>query len=192
MLLDAFARIAPDYPELALKKARSASPGWIARVDRLVQRHHLAARVEAVGEVDEEGREELLGRALFVCMPSRYKGWGMVAVEAAAGKAVLGTRIRGLKDAVRHGETGLLVEAGREEALAQGMRFLLDDDKERWRLGVQARPWAPFRLRPDRPGAGRGVPAGGAGQPAAGKSWAEISPDSFDGWNSLNQRVIYW
>jgi len=143
VLLDAFARIAPDYPELALKMAGRGSPHQLARVDRLVQRHHLAARVEAVGEVDEVGQEELLRRALFVCMPSRYEGWGMVAVEAAAaGKAVLGTRISGLKDAVRHGETGLLVEAGREEALAQGMRCLLDDDSKRWRLGVQARQWA--------------------------------------------------
>ena len=45
----------------------------------------------------------------------------MLAVEAAAaGKAVSGTRISDLKDTVRHGETGLLVEAG---------------GKRRWRRG---------------------------------------------------------
>ena len=38
----------------------------------------------------------------------------MVAVEAAAaGKAVLGTNIDGLRDAVRHDETGVLVPSER-------------------------------------------------------------------------------
>ena len=76
-------------------------------------------------------------------MPSRYEGWGIAAVEAqAAGKAVLGTRVSGLRDAVREGETGLLVEAGQPEALAQGMRQLLDQPDLRLRLGRQGREWA--------------------------------------------------
>ena len=67
----------------------------------------------------------------------------MVAVEAAAvGKAVLGTDISGLRDAVRDGETGLLVPAEDIAALAEGMRSLLADDQWRRRLGDQGRAWA--------------------------------------------------
>ena len=66
--------------------------------------------MEIIGSVEEERQGELLRRALMVCVPSRYEGWCMVAVEAAAaGKAVLGTDIDGLRDAVRHDETGVLV-----------------------------------------------------------------------------------
>ena len=43
---------------------------------------------------------------------------------------------------------------------------------------------APTRPR-DRPGAGRDVHASAEGEPAAGGSWAEVSQDSFDGWNSF-------
>ena len=74
---------------------------------------------------------ELLRRALMVCVPSRYEGWCMVAVEAAAaGKAVLGTDIDGLRDAVRHDETGVLVPPEDVGALAEGMRALIADDSE--------------------------------------------------------------
>ena len=59
----------------------------------------------------------------------------MVAVEAAAsGKAVLGTNIDGLRDAVRHDETGVLVPPDDVGALADGMRALIADDWPRiWR-----------------------------------------------------------
>ena len=93
--------------------------------------------------MDAERKGELLRRSLFVCAPSRYEGWGIAAVEAsAAGKAVLGSRIDGLRDAVRDGETGVLVDPGSVDHLEQGMRRLLDDPPLRRSLGEQGRIWA--------------------------------------------------
>ena len=67
----------------------------------------------------------------------------MVAVEAAAaGKAVLGTDIDGLRDAVRHGETGVLVPPEDVGALAGGMRALIADDSKRQAMGAAGRAWA--------------------------------------------------
>ena len=143
ILVRAFARIAAEYPQLELKMAGRGNPQQVALLRRLVEEAGLAARVEVLGGVDEGEKEELLRRALFVCMPSRYEGWGIVAVEAAAaGKAVVGTRISGLRDAVRDGETGILVEAGDVEGLVRGMRMLLGDSQQRRRLGEKGREWA--------------------------------------------------
>ena len=67
----------------------------------------------------------------------------MVAVEAAAaGKAVLGTDIEGLRDAVRHDETGVLVPPGDVDALAAGMWSLIADEPRRRCLGAAGRAWA--------------------------------------------------
>ena len=67
----------------------------------------------------------------------------MVAVEAAAvGKAVIGTDISGLRDAICDGETGLLVPAGDGAALAAAMRALVADDQRRRWLGAAGRKWA--------------------------------------------------
>ena len=110
------------------------------RLEKLVERTRLGARVELLGRVSETKKRELLASALFFCMPSRYEGWGMAAVEAgASGKAVVATAIDGLRDAVRDGVTGLLVPSGDGEALAAAMRRLLDEPELRKSLGEQGR-----------------------------------------------------
>ena len=84
-----------------------------------------------------------MGHALFVCTPSRYEGWGIVAIEAAAAaKAVIGTDIPGLADAIRADETGLLVPSENPQALAIAMKRLLSDAFLRKRLGIAGRKWA--------------------------------------------------
>ena len=143
LLIAAFAEIAAEHPDIRLKLAGRGTPKQLARVRDLVRRAGLEGRVEIIGRVEEERQGELLRRALMVCVPSRYEGWCMVAVEAAAaGKAVLGTDIDGLRDAVRHDETGVLVPPGDVGALADGMRAMIADDSKRQALGAAGRAWA--------------------------------------------------
>ena len=143
VLLQAFALIAGEYPDLQLKIAGRGSAHEVKLLERLVRLSGVADRISIHGEVDEAQKGELLRGALFICTPSRYEGWCIAAVEAsAAGKPVLGTRIDGLKDAVRDGETGILVDTGRVEQLAQGMHSLLQDPPRRISLGERGRAWA--------------------------------------------------
>ena len=143
LLVAAFAEIATEHPDIRLKLAGRGTPKQLANVRSLVRRAGLEDRVEIIGSVEEEQKGELLRRALMVCIPSRYEGWCMVAVEAAAaGKAVLGTNIDGLRDAVRHDETGVLVPPDDVGALAAGMRALVADDIRRRSLGSAGRAWA--------------------------------------------------
>jgi glycosyltransferase involved in cell wall biosynthesis len=79
-----------------------------------------------------------------VLMPSIYESFGMVAMEAhAAGKPVLGTAIRGLRDIVTDGETGFLVPPGDARALADALarciRLKATDPAEWSRIGARAR-----------------------------------------------------
>ena len=142
-LVTAFARVAVDHPHVRLVFAGRGAPPEQARLERLIADAHLGDRVEVFGGVDETTKGELLRQARFVCMPSRYEGWGIVAVEAAAaGRPVLGTRIPGLVDAVCDGETGLLVTAGDAAALAGAMQRLLADPELRRRQGEAGREWA--------------------------------------------------
>ena len=143
VLIPAFARLAADHPHVALKLAGRGSAAQLAKVSELVRREGVADRVEVVANVSDEEQGELLRRALLGCLPSRYEGWGMVAVEAAAvGKAVIGTDISGLRDAICDGETGLLVPSGDAAALAAAMRALVADDQRRRWLGAEGRKWA--------------------------------------------------
>lgn len=142
VLLEAFAILAAEQPMLSLKIAGRGTETTERQLAALIANAGLVDRVELVGGVDEKQKTDLLRHALFVCMPSRYEGWGIVAVEAqAAGKAVLATRISGLMDAVRDGESGLLVSAGNTAELAAGMRQLVSNVPLRQKLGAAGRQW---------------------------------------------------
>jgi glycosyltransferase involved in cell wall biosynthesis len=63
-----------------------------------------------------------------------------VALEAmACGRPVVASRIGGIPEMVRHGETGLLVPPGDAPSLAAAIRALLRDQEGRKRLGENGR-----------------------------------------------------
>jgi glycosyltransferase involved in cell wall biosynthesis len=141
LLLQAFALVAAT--DVRLKLAGRGSDEDRQQLEQLATDLGIASRIELVGSVSDAQRRELYRRCLFVCTPSRYEGWCIAAVEAAAAsKPVIGTDIPGLADAVRDGQTGHLVASGDVEALAQAMRRLLADPGERSRLGTAGRTWA--------------------------------------------------
>jgi glycosyltransferase involved in cell wall biosynthesis len=94
----------------------------------------------ALGFVPHEALQRLYARAAVVVCPSRSEGFGMSCAEAMAhGRAVVATRVGGLVDLVRHGETGLLVEPCDPAALRAAVNRLLADPELRRRLGAAAR-----------------------------------------------------
>jgi glycosyltransferase involved in cell wall biosynthesis len=75
---------------------------------------------------------------LFV-LPSFTEGLPNVLLEAhAAGVPVVATAVGGTPELVVHGETGLLVHAGDDVALADSMANLLSDDDRRRAMGEAA------------------------------------------------------
>lgn len=69
--------------------------------------------------------------AADVCVvPSDYESLGLVAIEAmAAGIPVIASHVGGLRHAVIHGETGLLVPPSNPEALAYALWAVLSNSK---------------------------------------------------------------
>jgi glycosyltransferase involved in cell wall biosynthesis len=84
-----------------------------------------------------EDIDTVLAAADAVAVPStRPEPLGLVALEgAAAGLPVVASDHGGVREAVRHGETGLLVTPGDAPALAQALRLLGDDSELARRLG---------------------------------------------------------
>ncbi|MDA0709309.1 MAG: glycosyltransferase family 4 protein, partial [bacterium] len=141
ILFRAFARLGRADVRLIL--AGRGAPERIGELRNLATELGIDDRTVFLGAATQSQKNDLFGGALFVCMPSRYEGWGIVAIEAgAAGKAVIGTDIPGLADAIRHNETGLLVPSENPDALARAMGHLLDDPTRRRDLGNGGRKWA--------------------------------------------------
>jgi glycosyltransferase involved in cell wall biosynthesis len=76
---------------------------------------------------------------LFV-LPSLKEPFGLVFLEAqACGKPVIATRVGGIPEAIKDGETGILVKAGDGEALAAAIIHLMSEPATRQRMGVEGR-----------------------------------------------------
>ena len=79
------------------------------------------------------------------------EGFGIVYLEAAASALpVVAARGGGTADAVRRGETGLLVPPNDADALAQALLHLLDDPATCAQMGHAGRRWVESEMNWDR------------------------------------------
>jgi glycosyltransferase involved in cell wall biosynthesis len=98
----------------------------------------IAGAFHASGHVADEHLAALhYAAADILVSASDQEAFGQVFIEAAAaGCPVLALDVGGVREAVRHGETGLLVPPGNPAALARMLQRLHDDRSERERLGA--------------------------------------------------------
>lgn len=82
-----------------------------------------------------------------LCLPTLREGMPNVCLEAAAsGVPVVVSRVTGAIDAVEEGITGLVVEAGSPESLADALQTLISQTKLRNKLATASRPWVSARF----------------------------------------------
>lgn len=117
-----------------------AGNGEVETYSAVAARLGLAGRTEFLGWVDEAAAHDLLGQADVLVLPSRNEGLPIAILEALArGVAVVSTPVGAIADAVRPGETGLLVPVGDAPALAEALRSLVADPDLCRRLGAGGR-----------------------------------------------------
>lgn len=103
--------------------------------------------IELLGSVSDLGEQFRWAEVLI--LPSRTEGLPGVAVEAAAaGLAVVATRVGGTGEVVVDGETGHLVPAGDVDALKKALTALVEDRSMAGHMGAAGRKRAEemFRL----------------------------------------------
>lgn len=123
LLIEAFARIAPDFPDLDLLIAGSgaAQADLQAQIDRLC----LSERIKLVGTLRNPALASFYKSAQIVATPSRRESFGIVALEAlATGRCLVVSRIGGLVEALAGAHVIWVkpeadsIEAGLRQALA--------------------------------------------------------------------------
>lgn len=151
LLVQAFAKVAPDFPEVRLEVVGRAENSEYARKLRLqVARTGLDGRVLFLGEVSQTELAEHMRRARVFVLPSLSEGLGRVVIEAmATGTPVIGSHVGGIPEMVEEGLTGFLVPPGDEEALADRLRWVLEHPEEAEAMGLRAREFARSFFSPD-------------------------------------------
>jgi glycosyltransferase involved in cell wall biosynthesis len=124
VLLHAFARLCTRGRRAQLVIVGGGSEEGALR--GRVARWGLGDRVVLAGALPRSEIPDLLAALDVFVLPSLHEGFGIALIEAmAAGRAVVASRVDGIPELVRHGETGLLVPAGDPEALAGALDLLL-------------------------------------------------------------------
>jgi glycogen(starch) synthase len=143
LLIEAFETIAGRFNQHRLVLAGRGSRTDVARLTERLRQSPLREKIAFHENVSDRQKAELLHNATMVCMPSRFEGWCISAIEAAAcSKATVGTRISGLMESIKENETGLLVSPENTGELAAAISRLLTDPELRIRLGSNGPAWA--------------------------------------------------
>lgn len=132
-LVDAFAAIADEFPSRELIVVGSGPRE--AALRRRAERTGVADRIRFVGDVSRGEIARYYASAELLVLPTRWEGQPLSVLEAwAAGLPVVTTDVDGVRELVDHGENGYLVEPMSAEALADGIRYALQnpDEADEW------------------------------------------------------------
>jgi glycosyltransferase involved in cell wall biosynthesis len=115
--------------------------------EKIVKEKKLQSRVRLFPNITEEKKKILFNTADIVVspnikVPGSMEGFGINVIEAGVcGRVVVASNLEGLKDAIRDGENGFLVESGDVDAWVSKTKELLADDQFRIYFGEKARQY---------------------------------------------------
>ena len=142
LTVDAFSRVLQTHPD-----TRLTIIGRGPERQFLIDQARDAGITEAVqfrDDLDDDARDRALASAWFSVNPSQGEGWGLSVIEAnALGVPVLAFRRPGLRDSIRDGYSGWLLEDTDDLASAMSDRITelrVSESAETYR--TNARQWA--------------------------------------------------
>jgi len=140
------------FPEVLKKRKESlyliVGEGKLrSRIEKEIERNALAGKVFLLGEVKDQTLKLLYNASDLFIMPNisvekDMEGFGLVALEAnSAGLPVIASKLEGIKDALKDGKNGFLVEPYDIQEFVNVITALLEDDRTREKMGRNARKY---------------------------------------------------
>lgn len=103
----------------------------------------ISKKIKFWGYVSDKKKFELLAKAHVLINPSIREGWGLVNIEAnAVATPVIAYNVPGVRDSVKHNETGVLCKEKSPECLAKEAVKLLENETNYKKFCQQAKGWS--------------------------------------------------
>jgi glycosyltransferase involved in cell wall biosynthesis len=145
-LVEAFAKLAPVYPDLHLVFVGPASPRD-RQVDEQIERLRLRPRFHRLGSVPRDHLPAIYGGAACLAVLSLCEGFGLPILEGmAAGTPVVASNCSAMPEVA--GDAAVLVDPLSVDAIAEGIDWVLGDSdlaldlRRRGRLRSETFDWS--------------------------------------------------
>ena len=149
LLLNAFRLVLATLPQARLLLVGKGETR--ARLEQTVAEMGLGGQVIFTGYRDRDLPDVLAGADCFALMAAGSDDSCRAALEAmAAARPVVARRVGALPETIAHGETGLLVDEDRPEAVAAALAAILGDRGRGRAMGRAGRDRAAREFGPDR------------------------------------------
>lgn len=115
--------------------------------EELIAKYRLENRIKLMPSIPQQDLKVLLNTVDIVVSPNvkiegTMEGFGINVVEAGAcGRVVIASALEGLRDAIKDGENGFLVESGNADAWINKIVELLSNDEYRKEFGEKTRQY---------------------------------------------------
>jgi glycosyltransferase involved in cell wall biosynthesis len=129
-------------PELRMKIAGKSDGEYGQKVMAEIAASPYSSDIEYLGKVSTQQKVELMGKAHLVLQTAVHEGWGLTVTEAASqGTPAVVYDVNGLRDSVRHMQTGYVAQQT-PTALAYGIVKLLKHPRLYDQIRREAWEWS--------------------------------------------------
>lgn len=130
-------------PDLQLKVAGSSAGEYGAKVLERIKKSPFARDdIEYLGKVSTEHKAKLMQQSHLIMQTAVHEGWGLTVTEAASqGTPAVVYDVNGLRDSVRHGQTGMISKQS-PVSLARHIVTLLEDTALYQQIRREAWEWS--------------------------------------------------
>ncbi len=121
-----------------------------------INANYLQDRVIYLGRITDEKKEILYCTADLFIQPNirvegDMEGFGLVVLEAASyGLPVIASDLEGLKDAIKDGKNGILVQENNTKLYIAKIEQMLQNEEQRKQFGIQAREYVANHFDSDK------------------------------------------
>lgn len=140
--IKAFELARQKMPDLQLKIAGDASGDYGKKVLEYIKQSPHASAIDYLGRIAPRDKPTLMRSCHLIAVTSVKEGWGLIVTEAnSQGTPAVVYDVPGLRDSVRHQQTGLVTEP-RPSSLADGIVELLKNNTSYKKLQHAAWQWS--------------------------------------------------
>jgi len=141
-VISAFSFIKEKEPKARLDIVGGGDESYIRKLRRIINSLGLDTSVTFYGKVPEEEKLRLMGKAHVLLHASIKEGWALVVLEAASqGTPSVVYNVAGLRDVVKNGKTGIVLEKNSPEELGKQALALYWNKKQYKEFQKNGKEW---------------------------------------------------